>query len=143
MNFGNTDAANLTPAATPVQAGNNSYEKWFRMHVTAMGGSNVVDNIRVWKSVGAYVTEEGIQTNLKTSGYSAASYATPSTTTFTDQAMPTSEPGSANIGIGGALNGTIVAPGYSDYIIMQRQTGSNSPAGNANTLTITIKYDEA
>ena len=44
-------------------------------------------------------------------------YATPVATAITgaDQTMPTSEPGSANLGIGGSLSGALTGTGYSDY----------------------------
>lgn len=142
INYGNTDAANLVAATYPIPVGSNSYIKYHRVHVTAMNDSNKIDNIQIFKSAGAYVTGEGIQTNLKTSGYSAATYATPVTTTFTDQAMPTADPTTANLGIGGSLTGSLTAAGYSDYWKHQAQSTSSTPPGNGNQKTFTIQYDE-
>jgi len=101
-----------------------------------------LDNFQVWKSAGAYKTEETIQCNLEIAAYTAETYATPVATTYTHNAMPTSDPGAANIGIGGALAGNLVAVGYSDYIKMQLQTTVNTEAGNANQKTFTFQYDE-
>jgi hypothetical protein len=143
MNFGNVDAPNLVPATYPIPQAANSYVKYFRVHVTAMGGSNKIDNIQIWKSAGAYVTGEGIQTNLETSAYTAEDYATPVTTTYTHNVMPVADPAAANLGIGGSLSGSLVAAGYSDYFKMQLQTTGSTPAGNVNQKTISIQYDES
>ena len=100
FNFGNVDSANITPSASnAITAGNNSYDKYWKFEVTAMNGLNQVDTLEMYKSAGAYVTGEGIQTDLRTSSYAAPAYATPATTTYTNQAMPTSDPAAANWGI--------------------------------------------
>ena len=142
LNWGNSDAPNLAYATYPVTAGLNAYEKYIRLHVTAINDSNKIDNIQIWKSAGAYVTDESIQTNLKTSAYSAKSFATPSTTTFTDQTMPVADPGAANLGISGSLTGSLTGAGYSDYWVFQIQIGVSAPPGNTNQKTFTIQYDE-
>ena len=142
LNYGSTDAPNLDPATYPITAGQNSYEKWVRCHFT--GTFNKIDNIRIWMSAGTLVTGESILTNLTTSGYTAATYATPTTSTSTvaTNAMPTSEPSSANLGIGGSLTGSLTAAGYSDYWVSQTQTTTAASPGDTNTKTFTIKYDE-
>lgn len=143
MNYGNSDAANLTiDSTTVITAGNNSYTKYWKFEVTAMGGSNQIDTLELYKSAGAYVTGEGIQTDLRTSSYSAPSYATPVTTTYTDQALATSDPAAANWGIATSLAGTLTSTGKSDYMKSQLQTTSSSPPGNVNQKTFTIKYNE-
>jgi hypothetical protein len=143
INVGNDDSPNLTPASYPITAGQNAYEKYLRFHVTAMGGSNKIDNLQIWKSAGAYPTGGGIQTNLETSSYSAVSFATPSTSTFTDNVMPTADPGSANLGIGGSLSGSITSDdNYSDYWKFQFQTTGSTPPGNITQETFTFQYDE-
>jgi len=142
LNYGNVDAPNLVAATYPIQQGSNSFDKYNRVHVTAMGTMNKIDNIHIWKSAGAYVTGEGIQTNLRTSAYGGAvTYATPATTTFTDQVMPVAEP-AANLGIAGSLTGSLAAAGYSDYWHHQLQTTGSTPGGNVNQKTFSIKYDE-
>ncbi len=143
INFGNTDAPNIVVADYPVTAGEYSYIKYIRLHLTALGGSNKIEKTRIWKSAGAYVTGEDIQTNLKTSGYSPASYATPVKTIFSDQTLPTADPVTANLGIAGSLTGALTAVGYSDYWKMQFQTSGSTPPGNMNTKTLTIEYDES
>jgi len=144
LNYGSADQANLTPADHPITAGENSYEKWVRCHFT--GTFNKIDNIRIWKSAGDYVTGESIKTNLTTDAgsYSAASYSQPTqnTSTVATNDMPTSEPSSANLGIGGSLTGSLTSEGYSDYWVSQLQTTTSTPPGDVNTKTFTIKYDE-
>jgi len=143
LNYGSVDSPNLDPATYPITAGQNSYEKWVRCHFT--GTFNKIENIQIWKSAGDYVTGESIKTNLTTSGYSAATYSTPtqSTSTVATNDMPTSDPGSANLGIGGSLSGSLTSAGYSDYWVSQLQTTTSTPAGDVNTKTFTIQYDES
>jgi len=143
LNYGSTDAPNIVPADHPIRAGENSYEKWVRCHFT--GTFNKIENIKIWKSAGDYVTGETIKTNLTTSGYSAATYSTPtdSTSTVATNDMPTSEPSGPNLGIGGSLSGSLTSAGYSDYWVSQLQTTTSTPPGDVNTKTFTIQYDES
>ena len=143
LNYGIVDEPNTDYANHPIPVPGNSMTKYNKLDVTNMGGSNIIDNIRIWKSAGAYLTDEGIQTNLRTSGYAgAASYVDPTTTTYTDQTMPVAEPGTANLGIAGSLSGQLVAAGQSDYWKHQLQAGASTPPGNSNQKTSSIKYDE-
>lgn len=82
-------------------------------------------------------------TNARTSSYGGAlTYATPVNIAVTgvDQAVPTSEPGSANVGIGGSLSGQLTATGYSDYIGHQFITDAGDTAGA--TTTMNYQYAE-
>lgn len=140
--MGATDAANLDPVANPITPGNRSYIKYQRFHVTAMGGSSAIDNLKVWRtgSLGGSATHV---TNARTSSYAGAlTYATPVATAVTnvDQTMPTSEPGSANLGIGGSLTGQLTATGYSDYLGHQIVTNGADTAGSTSTMN--YQYDE-
>lgn len=142
INYGNNDQYEVVPASYPITVGNNSFEKYNRFHVSGMGGSNSIGNLQIWKSLGNYLTGEGIQTNLRTSGYVNTSYATPTITTYTNQTLPVSNPGSANLGIAGTLGGTLTAAGYSDYWKHQLQSTTSTTPGSANQKTFTIQYDE-
>jgi hypothetical protein len=151
LNMGSADASELVPATYPItaEADGHSYEKWVRLLVSDMGGSSIVDNLKIWLSNlgGGWKTGEGISTNLKTSGYSAASYPTagPVDSDSPDavEVMPESEPSGANLGIGGALGGQIVAaPGYSDWAVLQLDVSASTPAGSLNPKTITFQWDE-
>jgi len=141
-NMGSTDAVNLDPVANPVTPGNNTYEKWQQIHVTAMGGSSQINNLKVWRT-GALGGAATHVTNARTSSYGgAATYATPIATasTLATQAMPTSAPGTANLGIGGSLTGALTATGSSDYLIHQIQTNAADTAGSTSTMN--YQYDE-
>ena len=144
LNFGSVDSANLTPSANPIVGGDNSFEKWIRLEITAMGSSNKIDNIQMWKESGDYVTGETIDANLVTTGYTAESYATPtdSTSTKADTTMPIADPGAANVGIAGSLTGNLTGVGYSDYVVIQMHTTTGSPGGDVNQKSFKIQYDE-
>lgn len=151
VNMGSSDSAELVPATYPItaMADGHSYEKWLRLEVTALGGSTQVDNIKIWKSAGAYKTGEGMSTNMRTSGYAQATYPAGSNTPVnTDsavatQVMPVAEPAGANLGIGGSLAGAITTvPAYSDFCVLQLDVTASTPAGALNQKTITYQFDE-
>jgi hypothetical protein len=134
-NMGSTDAANLDPVANPVTPGNNTYEKYQRFEVTAMGGSSAISGLRVWRS-GALGGSATHVTNARTSSYAQKSFATPVATTSTQatQAMPTSDPGATNLGIASSLTGSLTAAGYSDYLVHQIQSNAGDTAGSTSTM---------
>lgn len=144
-NMGSTDAVNLDPVAYPVTPGNATYIKYQKIHVTAMGGSSKIDNLKVWRtgSLGTGGTHTHI-TNARTASYAGAlTYATPVATTpvaTVTQTMPSSVPGTANLGIGGSLTGSLTATGSSDYLGHQITTDSSATAGS--TTTMNYQYDE-
>jgi len=141
-NMGSVDSAALDPVANPVTPGNNTFEKWQRVHVTAMGGSSAIDNLKVWRT-GALGGSAVHLTNARETGYGGAeTYATPtaSASSVATQTMPTSEPSGANLGIGGSLSGQITSAGYSDYLVHQIQTDPGDTAGA--TTTMNYQYDE-
>ncbi len=146
INYGSNDSSGLTPATYPITRGNNSYEKYIRLHVTSMGTSTKIDNIQIWKSAGtiSFGTGGSLKVYLKTSAYTAVSYAAPVATVSTKatEAVPTADPGAANLGIGGVLTGNLSAAGYSDYFCSQVQTASDAPVGPHAQLTWTFQYDE-
>ena len=141
-NMGNTDAVNLDPVAYPVTPGDRTYAKYQRFNVTNMGGSSAIKNLKVWRSsaLGGSATHV---TNARLTSYGgAATYATPVKIAIAgaDQAMPTSVPATANLGIGGSLTGQLTATGYSDYLIHQLITDAGDVAGSTSTLN--AQYDE-
>lgn len=141
-NMGSTDAVNLDPVANPVTPGNNTYEKWQQIHVTAMGGSSQINNLKIWRT-GALGGAATHVTNARTASYGgAATYATPIATasTLATQTMPTSAPGTANLGIAASLTGALTATGSSDYLIHQIQTNAADTAGSTSTMN--YQYDE-
>lgn len=140
--MGSADSATVDPVASPVTPGNNTYEKWQKIHVTNMGGSSKINNLQVWRTsaLGGAATHK---TNARTSSYAGAeTYATPVATasSVATQTMPTSDPGAANLGIGGSLTGQLTATGSSDYLVHQVQTNAADTAGSTSTMN--YQYDE-
>jgi len=141
-NMGNVDAASLDPVVYPVTPGNNTFEKFQRFHVTAMGGSSKIDNLQVWRT-GALGGSATHLTNARTSSYAGAlAYATPDTTeaATSTQTMPSADPAAANLGIGGSLTGALTATGYSDYLNHIIKTNVADVAGSTSTMN--YQYDE-
>lgn len=140
--MGSVDEADLDPVANPVVPGENTYEKWQQFHVTAMGGSSEINNLKVWRT-GSLGGSAVHVTNARESTYGGAeTYAEPtdSDSTVATQTMPTSEPSGANLGIGGSLSGSLTATGTSDYLVHQIQTDSSDTEGSTSTLN--LQYDE-
>ena len=147
LNWGTVDEPNTVYANHPVTAGQNAMFKLERIHLTALNGSNKIDNIQIWKSNGNYVTDESIKSVWHTvqgnyDTYKVTAYSQPNTTTMSGYAIPIADPGSANLGIGGSLTGSLIAAGYSDYWKWQTQTLGTTPPGNTNQKTMTLQYDE-
>lgn len=151
VNFGSLDQAALNPSSAPITAQNDGhgFEKWLRLYVNDLGGSALVDNIKIWLSNlgGGWKVGEGISCNLRTTAYVEASYPVGGPV-MTDSPvatlpMPESEPSGANLGIGGSLSGSINSvPAYSDYAVLQLDVSAATPAGAVNTKTITFQWDE-
>jgi hypothetical protein len=141
-NMGNVDAAALDPVAYPITPGENSYEKYQILHVTDMGGSSQINNIKIWRN-GALGGAATHKTNARLTSYGgAASYAEPVKTasSIATQTMPSSVPATANLGIGGALAGALTDVGYSDYLVHQIQTNAADVAGSTSEMD--YQYDE-
>ena len=140
-NMGDIDSANLDTLANPVIPGQNTFEKWQRIEVTAMGGASRIDNLKVWRT-GALGGAAVHKTNVRTSDYGGATTYVPpvkTTSTIATQTMPTTAPATANLGIGGVLTGSLTAPGISDYLIHQIQTNIADISGSTSTLN--YQYD--
>lgn len=137
LNMGNIDSKELTPASNPITAGNNSYEKYV---VGSWAGTfTQIDNVQFWMSAGSFGTGESIDWSGSVTAY-ADPVATTSTVATT--AIPTSDPGTANVTIGSSLSGTLSAAGRSDYIVLQYQTTVSADPGPTNQKTFTIQWDE-
>jgi hypothetical protein len=141
-NMGSTDASNLNPIGSPIAPGGNSFEKWQLLHVIDMSTSSMIDNIRVWRSgdLGANAIHV---TNTSVSSYrGGAKYQTPTddTSSYAIFSMPTQIPGSANLGIGGSLTGSLTKIGYSDFLVHQIQTTKAALSGT--TTVMNYQYDE-
>jgi len=141
-NMGSFDAANIDPASYPIVPGGNSCDKWQLVHVTDMGTSSRISNLKVWRS-GSLGASALHMTNARTSDYGGTqTYTTPTTdpSTVAVQIMPTGTPGSTNLGIGGSLSGALTTSGYSDFLVHQIQTTITAIAGSSTTMN--YQYDE-
>lgn len=165
INFGTVDSPNITPASHPIIVGGFSFGKWLRFHVSAMGGSTAVSNLRFYKSSGAYVTGEVIGGNpndvSSDNSYNITSYAHATTAAggglvtvpvtgngstvlsnaYSILPVPTSLP-AHNVSIGNAVAGSIIAAGYSDYIFLGLATTGSTPAGAVNQKVFSLTFDE-
>jgi hypothetical protein len=140
FNFMDADTNTESDYTTyPITAGNNSYEVWLQGHFTDT--FNSIDNIQFWMSTdfspntGLSVKWEGEETTYATPVKTASTVAT--------TAVPTSDPGTANVSISGSLAGSLSAAGYSDYIVLQLQTTTGAAAGDTSLATFTLQYDES
>lgn len=139
FNFKSSDdvsAANYT--ANPVTAGNASYEVWLRAHFT--GTFNQIQNVQFWKSSGTLGTGEAI----KWDDGGNATYGTPTSATSgkATTTIPTADPGSSNVSINSSQSSSLSAAGFSDYIVLQLQTTTAAEAGDTESFTFTLQYDE-
>lgn len=138
INFGSNDSANLVPATYKIVRGQNSYSKYIRALFT--GTWTEISNIKFWKSLGNYVTDETIKASANTA------YATPSQTGTGDSNIPLTE-GTAlalNSAEGAAtiVYGASGVSGYTKYVRLQLQTTISTPIGVVNQKTFTMQYDE-
>lgn len=141
FNFMDADTNTESDYTTyPITAGNNSYEVWLRGHFT--GTFNTIDNIQFWMSTD-FSPNTGLAVYWK--GNNVGDYVTPVKTAsaIATSTVPTSDPGTANVSIGGSLSGSLSAAGYSDYIVLQLQTTTSAAAGDTSLATFTLQYDES
>jgi hypothetical protein len=137
LNFGSTLAANISPSLYPVTAGTNSYEKWVKLRFS--GSFTRIENLQFWKSAGAYVTGESMNWTGQQTEYAVP---TETTSVYATESVPTADPGTANISIGGSLSGSLTATGESDFIILQQAITIDASAGATNQKTLVVQYDE-
>lgn len=141
-NMGGADSSNLNPTGFPIAPGKNSFEKWQLLHVIDMGTSSSIGNIRIWRS-GTLGANAIHVTNASITSYRGESrYRTPrdSVSDIAIYNMPTTIPGSANLGIGGSLLGSLTKIGYSDFFVHQVQTTEAALAGSTSVMN--YSYDE-
>jgi len=141
FNFKDIDDATPSNYTTyPITAGNNSYEVWLRAHFT--GAFNKVDNLQFWQST-AFSPSTGLTVKYKANNVGSYVQPVKTTSTIATTTVPTSDPGTANVSIGGSLTGSLTAPGYSDYIVLQLQTTAAAAAGDTSLATFSLQYDES
>ena len=136
------DSPTTDPVGNPVTPGNNTMEKFQKIDVTNMGGSSLIDNLKIWRTSALGGSAVHLTNARETSYAGAATYTTP---TVSDSAlaivtMPTSEPSGSNLGIGGSLSGSLAAPGQSDHLVHQIQTDVGDTEGSTSTMN--YQFDE-
>jgi len=141
--FNFKDIDDVTPAnysTYPITAGNNSYEIWLRGHFT--GTFNTVDNLQLWQST-AFDPATGLTLKYKANNVGSYVQSVKTESTVATTAMPTSDPGTANVSIGASLSGALTEAGFSDYIVIQLQTTTDAAAGDTSAAVFTLQYDES
>lgn len=139
ISMGATDiTAVFTEATYPIDHGDFSFTKYVKVDFAGMASESItqIANAKFHKSAGTYATEE----TLGFDGLSV-SYATPTETDASLAAIPITLPGTQNVGLGGSDTGVLTADGESDYMLLQRGTGVNTPEGALDTFTLTFTYD--
>jgi hypothetical protein len=121
----------------PITAGNNSMELWLK---GAFGGTfNKINNLQFWRDTD-FSPNTGLSIYWHANGTNA--YTQPSTaTTICATTIPTSNPGSENLYIGGTAAGSLAAAGKSDYITLQLRTTTAAAAGDTSLASFTLQYD--
>lgn len=148
LNLGNNNSRDLAPSTYPITAGTYSYSKYVK--ALWSGSFTRIENLQFWMSGSGsgYVGGETLWTNATDGTWAGSTYTGPTTNEdgLADNAMPIADPGTANIGIGGSLSGSIVtstAPDNdSDFIVVQASITSGASAGAVQQKTFTIQYDE-
>lgn len=130
MIFGTVDASGLSEmdpgAGQPVNSA--SMQKALRVHVVEIEGFAGIGSFRVYSE--PPVAGWSYRCNLHTvqATYAAAAITTfqPPATSLTavPNALPTSDPGVPNLGVGGVLLGLLSAPGWSDYCYLSLLSGT-------------------
>lgn len=116
-----------------------SFEVWLRGKFS--GTFNNIDNLQFWRSTD-FSPSTGLTIYWK--GNNVGAYQTPVKTdsTVATSTIPTADPGTANVSIGGSLSGAITAPGYSDYIVLQLDVATTATPGDTSLAVVTLQYDE-
>lgn len=139
INFGSTDDQDIVALTYPITAGSHSFEKYIS---GSFGGTfTKILNVQFWKSAGAYQTGETIFWTGSAETFNAP-LGSETVSGSAVGSVPTSDPGTANVSVGGALTGSLEAIGSTDFIVMQLQTTTSSPAGAVNQKTFTLQFDE-
>jgi len=139
FNFKNKDdatAANYSD--NPVVAGNRSFEVWLQAKFT--GAFNKIDNVQFWRSTD-FSPATGL--SVKWDPRTPSAFTQPvSAVSRCVSAVPSADPGAANVRCRGGLASGLVASGYSDHIVLQLATTSAAAAGDTSLAAFTMNYDE-
>lgn len=149
LNFGSVDEVDLNPADYPIAAGNNSYEKYWKIQWS--GSFSSISNAKLFKSDGDLVAGESLKFSgdLKADGLSSNGEkpSTPTQAPVPAPDIPESVPVENNVRLsvtGDPENmGILSGPGEvrSKMLLFQLQTTTVIDAGPVDTKTISLIYD--
>ena len=134
---GNIDRRTANPIDKPTAGVNRSFEKFYKIHVTAMGGSVSIGTLRHHLSAAPPAGFSAF-TSAVAPPPAAPTYATPTNADSAKaiNAMPTADPGVATIG------GTLTADGQkSDFVVTQLDVSTSASAGYSSVNQI-FTYSE-
>jgi hypothetical protein len=147
INFGSADGPNLVVATYPISFTNSgtyySWEKYIGLHIS--GTFNTVNNLQWWMATTPSTGVALYSSNTANTVYANPSILGAAVSSKATNACPTSDPGTANIGIAGGFANAASSSTetWSDYVCVQlRITGSSAAPGNMTQLTFTFQYDE-
>ena len=142
LNFGSIDQTDLDETAYPILAGTRSFEKYVQADFS--GAFTSISDLRFYLSAGSVSAAEPLLASIATSGYVQPAFASPvqSASTQAINAIPSGNPGSANVGISGSLAGSLVVPGRSDFIVAQLGISASAEAGALPSKTFTLEWLE-
>lgn len=145
VDFKSIDSAGIVNYSQfPVAAGTYSAELWLRGFF--YGVFNAIWDLRFWmsNSPGTGLQGTGLTVNANTQ---QQFYNTPLANTLQSSiavsAVGTSDPGTRNVTVGGSITSSIMATGYTDYIVMQLFANTNTAAGDTGTSTFNLSYIES
>jgi hypothetical protein len=138
INFGSIDSSELIPTTYPIVRGNASFEKYIRCLFS--GSWTEISNIKFWKSLGDYKTDELIKAAAN------VAYVQPSETPNADSNVPLTEGTALAIlsaeGAATIIYGASGVSGYTGYIRLQTRSTVSTPTGVGNQKVFTFQYDE-
>lgn len=152
VNWKNIDDSTTAYTAQPIQAGNNSFDKWQYGHFS--GTYNQILAGLFAHTAGALGTGLTLKGQpAMTADADRLAYATPSTTananlTFDQTAVIAIGSGRAvwfgatGPASAGKAASTTANPAYTNYLTSQLQTTGSAAAGDTATVTLTLQYDE-
>lgn len=140
----NAENSGTAYSASPITAGNNSYERW--LYGSLSGTFNQI-------SAGLFAhTATAFGTGLTLKGAVLTTYTTPATAANSN--LTTDMTAAISIGSGLAVNfsttgpyaasptSTLSAAGYTQYLVTQLQTTTSAAAGDTAQVTLTLQYNE-
>lgn len=144
--MGTADATGMTPGAAGAKqpASSNGMQKSLRLHMTGLGGGGGITAPRIHTNPGVAGWSWFMNGHTTQATYDATKrtvYVQNATsTTIVPNAVPTSDPGSANFGIAGSLTGVLAAPGSTDFLVVQLRAAT--PLSGFSGVPVVFAYEE-